>query len=125
MLIGMTRLSRSVKIGENEFVFQTIKTKDLRDAMFEVSKFSETFEFSYEMRKQLLARSLCKVGGLDIEQFLGSEDLDARLAFIDEIDDVIVSRLYDEYLLLDKEAKDKFAIKTEEQRKELTEDLKK
>lgn len=125
ILIGMTRLSRSIDISGNTFVFQTLKAREMREAITAASQFDGTIQSIFEIRKQLLARSIVQIAGVDIEQFIGSDTLDARLLFIEELDDTLSNRLYDEYLLLVKEAKNKYTIKTDEDAKEVMEDLKK
>jgi hypothetical protein len=125
MLVGMTRSSREVAIGENTFVLQTLKSKEMREAMMVASEFDGTIQSPFEIRRQLLGRSIKQVAGVDIEQFVGSSALEARFTFVDEQDDTLLNRLYEEYLILVREAKDKFAIKTEAEAKEVIEDLKK
>ena len=125
MLVGMTQTIREVVIGENTFSLQTLKAKEMREAMMIASEFDGTIQSPFEIRRQLLARSLRQVAGVDIEQFVGSTSLEARLSFVDEQDDTLLNRLYEEYLTLTREAKDKYAIKTEKDAKGVIEDLKK
>lgn len=125
MLVGMTRTIREVTIEGNVFSFQSLKAKEMQEAMMAASEFDGTIQSPFEIRRQLLARSLKQVAGLDFNQFLGSTALQARLDFIDEQDDALLNRLYQEYLILAKEAKDKYSIKTEEEAKEVITDLKK
>jgi hypothetical protein len=125
MLLGMTRLNRSCELDGNEYVLQTLKSKDLREVYTVASEFDGTINFPYEVRRQTIARSLIHVGGLDIEQFVGSTSLESKLSFIDELPEALLQRLFDEYQLLVKESDNKYSIKTEEDAKELVEDLKK
>lgn len=125
MLVGMTRSAREVIIGENTFVLQTLRSKEMREAMMVASEFDGTIQSPFEIRRQLLGRSLKQVAGVDIEQFVGSNSLEARMSFVDEQDDTLLNRLYEEYLTMTREAKDKYAIKTEEEAKEVIDDLKK
>lgn len=125
MLVGMTRSAREVIIGENTFVLQTLKSKEMREAMMAAAEYDGTIQSPFEIRRQLLGRSLKQVAGVDIEQFVGSSALEARFAFVDEQDDTLLNRLYEEYLTLVREAKSKYAIKTEEEAKEVIDDLKK
>jgi hypothetical protein len=125
-LIGYTRLTRDVKIDENNvYVLQSLKGKEYRQAILEASAFDGTVEGPFELRKQLLARSLCSVAGIEISQFLGDASLEARLAFIEEIEDTLLNRLFDEYSELKKECVSKYGIPTAEAAKEVAEDLKK
>jgi hypothetical protein len=125
MLIGMTRHTHSAEIDGNIYNFQTLKSKEMRDALTAAAEFDGSVQSPFEIRKQLLARSLTQVAGVAIEQFIGDDSLDAKLLFIDELDDTLLNRLYDEYLILAREAKEKYSIKTSEEAKEVIEDLKK
>lgn len=124
-LCGMSQLTKEVAVGENIFVLRSLKTKENREIINAALKYDGTVEFSFEIRKQALARSLVSVAGVDLEAFLGTTDFSAKLDFIDELDDAISDRLYNEYLAINKEIKDKYAIKTEQDAKEVIEDLKK
>ena len=125
MLLGMTRVTREVDISGNIFVLRTLKSKEMSDAIFEVSKVDGTTQAPYEIRRQLLARSLTHIAGVEIEQFIGSNTLQSRLDFVDELDDSVLTRLYMEYTVLSSEARNKYAAKTEQEVKEVLEDLKK
>ena len=125
MLIGMTRATREVEIGGNNYVLQTLKGKEMRDAILAAAEYDGTVQSPFEIRRQMLARSLCKVANVPIEQFVGSPSLQARFDFVDELDDTLLNRLMEEYSILTREAKAKFAITTPEQVSEVADDLKK
>ncbi len=125
MLIGMTRSTREVDINGNMFAFQTLRSKEMREAIMAAAEFDGTVQSPFEIRRQLLGRSLTHVANVDVERFINSNTLEARLQLIDNLDEPLLNRLYDEYLKLTNEAKDKFAIKTETDVKEVSEDLKK
>lgn len=125
MLIGMTRVTREVIIENNNYVLQTLKGKEMREAIMMASEYDGTVQSPFEIRRQMLARSLCRVANVPIEQFIGDNSLEARLDFVDELDDMLLNRLMDEYSELTKEAKSKYAMTTPEQVQEVAEDLKK
>ena len=125
MLVGMTRLTKDVEIDGQLYRLQTLKSKELRDALVATSEFSGSIQMVFETRKQLLARSLIVVAGVDINQFLNSDDLEDRLYFIELVDHALLLRLYNEYVALANDAQEKYSLKTEEQVKEVLEDLKK
>jgi hypothetical protein len=125
MLIGMTRLSKEVDIEGQIYKVQTLSSRDLRDVMVAVSEFDGTVQFMFEHRKQILARSLTVLAGVDITQFLNSYELQDRLDFIELMDNALLLRLYSEYAKLDKEANDKYALKTEAEVVAVLDDLKK
>lgn len=125
MLLGMTRTIRTVKIGEMQIVFQSLKSKEMKEAILESSKFDNTLQAPYEIRKNLLARSIVSIEGVEFSQFVSSDSLETKLSFIDELDDAFLSRLFEEYLKTAEEAKNKFSIKNNEDANNVIEDLKK
>lgn len=125
MLVGMTRGTRTADIAGQTYVLQTLKSKEMREAIIVAATFDGTVQFPFEFRKQLLARALTQIAGVDINQFIGSVELEDRLVFLDEIDEALLDRLYAEYMEMVKEAKDKYSIKTDQDAKEVVEDLKK
>lgn len=125
ILMGMTRTTREVDIENSKFVLQSLKGKEVREAIFQASQFDNTVEFPFEIRRQLLARSLVEIAGVSVEQFIGSNDLFDKLNFVEELDDAFLSRLYLEYTEMSKEARDKYAVVTEEDAKEVVEEIKK
>jgi len=126
MLLGMTRTVHRVDFGDNKsFGLHTLKSKEMREAIMVSAEFDGTVQGPFEIRKQLLARSIFEVSGIGIDQFVGSDSMDVKLAFIDELDESLLNKLYGEYFKLVAESKEKFSIKTDEDAKEVIEDLKK
>jgi hypothetical protein len=125
VLIGMSRLKREVNIEGNVFAFQTLKAKEMREVVMAASEFDGTVQSVFEVRKQFLARSITHVAGVEFEAFIGSNDLETKLLFIEELDDSLLNRLYSEYLILSKDSRERYAIKNDNDAKEVIEDLKK
>lgn len=125
MLLGMTKLTRTVDIDGNQYVLQTLRSRETREALVAAAEFGGTVQFPYETKKQFLGRALIQVAGIDIEQFLNSNELEARLEFVEDMDHSLALRLYKEYVILSEESEKKYAIKTEAEVKEVVEDLKK
>jgi hypothetical protein len=125
MLVGITRHTRTATIEDNVYVLQTLRSKEMRDAITAAAEFDGTVQSPFEIRRQLVARSLVQVAGLPVEQFVGSNLLEDRLVLIDDMDDAMLNRLYDEYLIMIKEIRERYAIKTPEDAKGVVEDLKK
>lgn len=124
-LLGMTRLNRAATIGETEFVLQTLTGKETRLAIRDAAVYDGTVESPFAIRCQLLARSLIGIGGVDFNHFVGSDQIDIKLLFIEELDDIILNRLYDEYIIMTKEAKKKFGINNAQEAQEVVSDIKK
>ena len=125
MLLGMTRSYRHVEVGEVTFELQTLKSREMRESLMVAAEYDGTIQGPFELRRQLLARAIAKVSDVDFAQFIGADDIEVKLQFIDHMYEPLLSRVYDEYLLLAREAREKYSIKTEAEAKEVLEDLKK
>lgn len=125
ILLGITQLTREFSLEGNVFILRTLKSKETRDAISAAVVYDGTVNGPYEIRRQFLARSLTHVAGVEIEQFIGSNTLDSKLAFLDELDEAFLSRLYDEYVALNRDSKEKYSIKNAEDAQEVAENLKK
>lgn len=125
MLLGMTRTTHTVNIGGNTFIMQTIPAKYMREALMAISDFDGTVQAPFEARRQFLARSLVHIAGVEFNQFIGSDAIEDKLSFLDEFDESLLNRLYSEYLSMTEQAKEKYAVKSEVEAKEVLEDLKK
>lgn len=125
MLLDMTRTTHEVNIDGTIFVLQTLAGKSMREAIMAASEYDGTVQSPFEVRKQFLARSLISIGGATFSQFVGADDLDLKLTFIDELHEPLLNRLYNEYLKMAEIAKGKYSIKNEHDAREIIEDLKK
>ncbi len=125
MLIGLTKSRKEVTLGDHVYVLQTLRSREMREAIMAAAEFDGTVQSPFEIRKQLLARSLIQIAGVDIAQFVGSNDLEARLAMIDEFDHDLLGALYGAYVEMTNESKSKFDIKTNQDAAEVIDSLKK
>ena len=90
MLCGLTRSTRSIDIEGQKFSLKTLKNKEMREALLAASQFDGTVESPFEIRKQLLARSLYEIAGTDSTLFLGDTSLEAMFDFLDEVDEPLL-----------------------------------
>lgn len=125
MLLGMTRQTKKIKIQETDYELRTLKSVEMRKALAEASKYDGTVQMAFELRKQVLSSSLIGIGGVDIDMFLGTSDINAKYQLIDNLDEALLIRLYDEYTKLSSETNKKYSINSMEELKEVTEDIKK
>jgi hypothetical protein len=77
------------------------------------------------MRRQYLARSILSIAEITIEEFIDSNRLEDKLLFIDQLPEGLLNRLYAEYVGLNEESRSKFSLKTDEEVKEVIDDIKK
>lgn len=123
ILLETSRGVRDVDLDGNVFVLRTIRGKEQRAAFMAASEYDGTVQSPFEIRKQLLARSIASVAGTDIDLFLNDTSIDAKLAFVEELEETMLVKLYDEYLDLVRETQGKYFPKTEAEVKEVVADL--
>lgn len=128
ILANIGRLTKDVEIGGITFSIRTLKSRETREVA--LSAFSPSFkndlEVSYEMRRQQLARSIFKIDGHEIGLVLGNDSFEARMHWIDnDLEESVANKLFAEMQGLNDKARAQFEIKTDEQAKEVAEDLKK
>jgi hypothetical protein len=117
--------TRTVSILDTEYVFQTLCSKEQREVAMELIPYDGSIQQLFEARRQLIARSLKKIGGISFEDFIGSKTLEAKLDFLDQLPENILNRLFAEYNTMRERADEKYAIKTSSDVEEIVADLKK
>jgi hypothetical protein len=127
ILANIGRLTRDVAIGGYTFSLRTLKAREVREASLLTFNpaFKLDMELMYEARCQQLARSIFKIDGQDIGLVLGDDSVEARLKFLDDLEESTVSHLFDEYTALKTDAQNQYGISTDAEAKEVSEDLKK
>lgn len=126
LLAEIGSLTKDVIIGANTFSIRTLKSKEVRAATLAAFSTSKTeLEVSFASRLQQLARAIVKIDGNDFGLTIGSDDLDKKILVIEEFEEFVVNKLYNEFSNLKKEAEETYGIKTVEEAKEVAEDLKK
>lgn len=128
-LIGIGRKTIDVPVGDVVFTLRTLKTREMRDALVAANDFeTKTFEHYYNLRNYTMAFALTAVDNMSLDLVLGIKDLNPNNVIdylLDEMDDVVLDYLYEKFLKLHNDQKNLFIIKTENELKEVTEDIKK
>lgn len=124
-LLNLTCLKKEVEINGTKFVLRTLKSDELRSVFKEVNKTDNGVDQLFELRRNVLARSLISIGSLSFNDFIDSDSLNDKMSFIDNMDEILAKLLHKAYDELFQESQSKYGIDTEEKQKELVEDLKK
>lgn len=125
LVTGIGRLEKDVQIDDVTFTLRTIKSREMKEAMLSLIGIQYELEATFEKRRQLVARSLHKINGVELLLFLGDDSLESRLSFVDELDEYVTSKLFEEYVSLANEATEKYTPKTLDEAKEVAEEIKK
>jgi hypothetical protein len=125
ILLGIGRGVKNVTIDNITFSLRTLKNGEWKDAIKAVAKAELAVEQAYEMRAQILSRSIFAIDNQPIEMVIGAERFEDQIDFIQNMDEAVVSHLYDVYNKLVEENKAKFNINTTEGAQEAVEAIKK
>lgn len=126
ILAGIGRLTKEVSIGGTMFSLRTLKAKETKEAALATfSSVGTQLEASYEARLQQLARSIFKIDGNDVDAVLGTSDVADRITKLENLEEVVINKLWDDFVALKNDADKQYAINTDTQAKEVGEDLKK
>jgi hypothetical protein len=125
LLANIGRLTKVVEIDGVTFSLRTLKTKEAREATMAIFGCVNDVDASFEIRRQTLARAIYEIDGQATELALGGDDFTFKLQLVDDMEDVTVIRLYNEFNMLRNEVQTKYGLKTEQEVKEVLEDIKK
>lgn len=125
-LCGMFTLKKTLILNDVSFELRTLKGSEFKQVVdYASSKNEAGLTNILSVRDITLALSLVSIDGVSFDVMVGSSDINKKIAFLNELDQSLLLKLFAEQSDLSKESNDRFAVKTEEQAKELVEDLKK
>lgn len=123
-LAGLGRIRKDIVVDGTTFSLQTLKAREMREAVKAVTNVPK-LEIVFEARRQELAYAIYRVDGIPIEQVVGTDDINVRLDWVEDMDLAMQKYLHAELGEMDKQSATKYSIKTTEQLKEVIEDAKK
>ncbi len=125
LLANIGRLTKTVEIDGITFALKTLKAKEARSITMSIFSCVNDMDASFEIRRQTLAKAIYEIDGQTVEDTLGGDDFSLRLALIDDMEDATVIKLYNEFNELRNEVQTKYKLNTEQEVKEVIEDIKK
>lgn len=125
ILCGIGRLQTETEIGGHKFVLQSLKAGEMKEVLTVVSQVSTAASAMFEMRAHVLARALTTVDEQPIDLILGTANVDDVIDFINELQESVVNQLYTSYTAMVKDNDTKFAVKDEQDAREVAEEIKK
>ncbi len=125
ILADIGRLTRDVTVGGITFSLRTLKNREARETTTSIMKCPNDLDASYELKRQTLARSIFQVDGRDIEEALGGTSFDLKLALVDEMEEVVIIKLYNEFHKMRDDVVSQYGILSEKDVKEVVADVKK
>jgi len=125
-LTGIGRLMDEFEVEGVKFTIQTLKTREMKEVAKVVSSNEiDPAEFAYELRSNMLARSVVKINDHLVEEILGDDSFEAKLALIEELDESVTIHIYDKYQAMADKSREKYGINTDKDVSEVSEAIKK
>ncbi len=136
ILTNMGRASRDVIVADGQdtvtYSLRTLKGREMKylaQITAEASK-NNVIGGMFDGRLVALAQAVYAVDGIDLDVAIGArpemgDTLPERITFLEDLDDALLNRLYNEWDQLVKENNARYAIKTEAEAKEVASDIKK
>lgn len=124
----LTGLGRGYDVVDFEgvsFSIRSLKDKEMREVVRISNTALDATDSFFEARIQTLARSIYEIDEQPISLVLGSNKLEDIVAWVEEMDESLVEFIHDHYLDMVKKNRIKFAIKDENDAKEVAEEIKK
>ena len=125
ILANIGRLTKNVDMEGITFSLRTLKTKEARATTMSIFGCVNDVDASFEIRRQTLARAIYEIDGQPTETALGGDDFNLKLQLVDDMEDVTINKLYNEFNTLRNEVQTKYGLQTEQEVKEVLEDIKK
>jgi hypothetical protein len=123
-LTGLGRLTDEFEFEGSVFVIQTLKSGELK----EVAKIilnQNNIDATFEIRSQILVRAIRSIDNYSLEQILGTNSLEDKLALIDEFDENAVTFIYSKYQEMVDRGNEKYGFNTKQDVEEVVEEIKK
>lgn len=124
-LTGLGRARKEIEFEGVVFSLQSLKASEMRDVLHFGSRGETTAEAMFDIRAYTLAYAVEKIDSQQIGIVLGDDSLDARFDLICRMEEETVEFLHRNYNEMVKESKTRFEVKTNEEAKEVAEEIKK
>jgi len=125
ILAGIGRLGSDIKIDDVTFSLNSLKAREMREVMVAVSKVDTAVEQAYEMRAQTIARAITKIEQQPFDIVLGTDNLDDKVLFVQELDEGVLVKLHNEYNAMVKNSNEKVGEDLGKTAEEVVENVKK
>ncbi len=134
ILLGIGRETRDVNIDGVIFSLQTLKDHEIEELtklprLFDEGsdkiKESTAVEFLFHLRRVTLGYSLFSIDGSPTDQVLEVNDFDSKVDALKDLDNNLISRLFNVYEELRDETAEKYSIKSKKEVAEVVDNIKK
>jgi hypothetical protein len=125
ILLGLGKGTKDVIIDNITFSIRTLKNIEWKEAIKAVAMAELAVEQAYEMRAQILSRSIFAIDDQPVEMVIGSQKFSDKIDFVQNLDEAVVSYLYEVYNKLVTDNRAKFNLNTTEGVQEAVEEIKK
>lgn len=122
-LADIGRITKEVKIGPSTFTLRTLKSKEQRQVFLTLVDVNNKVDEAYNLKLHSLAHSLLKIDGQDLEMVLPIRTFQDRISFLENLEESTIDQLFTAYQELKTSSDQQFALKTEQDVKEVSDAL--
>lgn len=124
-LADIGKMTKDVTIGGTTFTLRTLKAKEQRQVYLTIVDVNNKVDEVYNIKFNTLAHSLIRIDGQELAVMVKVNSLSDKIAMLEDQEETVIDQLYAAYQQLKTESDNQFSIKTDEDVKEVSEDLKK
>jgi hypothetical protein len=124
-LADIGKMTKDVTIGGITFTLRTLKAKEQRQVYLTLVDVTNKVDEIYNIKFNTLAHSLIKIDQQEIAVMVKVNSLMDKIKMLEDLEEIVTDQLYAAYQQLKTESDNQFSIKTDEDVKGVSEDLKK
>jgi hypothetical protein len=100
LLTGIARAVDKVSVDGITFSIRTLKSRENKEIIEAIMDIENGAIQAFETRAQTLARSIYEIDGQPFSLMIGSDKMEAKVFFAQELDESLLSHLYNKYTAL-------------------------
>jgi hypothetical protein len=124
-LCDIGKMTKDVKIGGVTFTLRTLKSREQRQVYLTLVDVSNKVDEAYNLKFNTLAHSLIKIDQHEIAVMVKVNSLSDKIKMLEDLEETVTDQLFTAYQELKTTSDSQFSIKTVEDMKEVSEELKK
>lgn len=124
-LADIGKMTKDVTIGGVTFTLRTLKSREQRQVYLTLVDATNKVDEAYNLKFHTLAYSLIKIDQQEIAIMVKVNTLADKIKMLEDLEEIVTDQLYAAYQELKSTSDNQFALKTDEDVKGVSEELKK
>lgn len=124
-LADIGKMTKDVTIGGVTFTLRTLKSKEQRQVFLTLVDVTNKVDEAYNLKLHTLAHSLIKIDQQDVAIMVKINSYADKVKMLESLEETVTDQLFTAYQKLKADSDKQFAITSEQDMKEVSQDLKK